>query len=93
MEMAALVPATVANDTDLARVEQVAMEVAQAVIDQVAGGVDGFKPFLRFNSFSKPGVQFTVVLRGREIADQHLIQHEFIKQLHARFRTEDIHLL
>ena len=28
-----------------------------------------------------------------EIADQHLIQHEFIKQLHARFRAENIHLL
>src|SRR4051812_12688891 len=93
MEMAVLVNVTVVNDTDLARVEAISMDVAQAVMNQVAGGVDGFKPFLRFNSFSKPGVQFTVVLRGREIADQHLIQHEFIKQLHARFRAEDIHLL
>src|SRR5438045_2342804 len=93
MEMAVLVNVTVVNDTDLARVEAISMDVAQAVMTQVAGGVDGFKPFLRFNSFSKPGVQFTVVLRGREIADQHLIQHEFIKQLHARFRAENIHLL
>jgi small-conductance mechanosensitive channel len=93
MEMAVLVPVTVANDSDLAKVETITMDVARVVMDQVAGGVDGFKPFLRFNSFSKPGVQFTVVLRGREIADQHLIQHEFIKQLHARFRTEDVHLL
>ncbi|HYX81669.1 MAG TPA: mechanosensitive ion channel family protein [Gemmatimonadales bacterium] len=93
MEMAVLVPVTVANDTDLARVETISLDVAQAVMDQIAGGVNGFKPFVRFSSFSKPGVAFTVVLRGRELTDQHLIQHEFIKQLHARFRTEDIHLL
>jgi small-conductance mechanosensitive channel len=93
METAVLVPVTVANDSDLAHVETISMDVAQEVIDRLGGGVDGFKPFLRFNGFSKPGVQFTVVLRGRELADQHLIQHEFIKQLHARFRAEDIHLL
>lgn len=93
MEMAVLVPVTVANDSDLARVEAVSLDVAHVVMTQVAGGVDGFKPFVRFSGFSKPGVALTVVLRGREIADQHLIQHEFIKQLHARFRTEDIHLL
>src|SRR2546421_6955106 len=61
MEMAVLVNVTVVNNTDLARVETISMDVAQAVMKQVAGGVDGFKPFLRFNSFSKPGVQFTVV--------------------------------
>ncbi len=57
MEVAVLVPVTVANDSDLARVETISLDVAQAVMTQVAGGVDGFK------------------------------------QLHARFRTEDIHLL
>lgn len=93
MEMAVLVPVTVTNDSDLTRVEAVATDVARSVMEQIAGGSDGFKPFLRFNSFSKPGVAFTVVLRGKEISDQHLIQHEFIKQLHARFRAEGIQLL
>jgi small-conductance mechanosensitive channel len=99
MEMAVLVPVTVANDSDLAKVEAVAVDVARQVMSQVAGNGnaksagDGFQPFLRFSAFSKPGVAFTVVLRGREIADQHLIQHEFIKQLQARFRSEGIQLL
>jgi small-conductance mechanosensitive channel len=93
MEMAVLVPVTVANDSDLSRVEAVTLDVARIVMKQVAKGIDGFEPFLRFNNFSKPGVALTVVLRGREIEDQHLIQHEFIKQLHTRYRSEGIQLL
>src|ERR1043166_280644 len=93
METAVLVPLTVANDSDLAQVEKVSLDVARAVMQQVAGGIDGFEPFVRFNGFAKPGVALTVVLRGREIVDQHLIQHEFIKRLHQRYRTEGIHLI
>jgi small-conductance mechanosensitive channel len=93
METAVLVPVTVVNDSDLTRVESVTIEVARAVMEQVAGGIAGFEPFLRFNGFSKPGIAFTVVMRGREIVDQHLLQHEFIKRLQQRFRSEQIHLL
>ncbi len=92
-ETAVLVPATVANDSDLSRVEAVTIEVARAVMEEVAGGIAGFEPFLRFNGFGKPGIAFTVVMRGREIVDQHLLQHEFIKRLQQRFRTEGIQLL
>ncbi|MFN2570389.1 MAG: mechanosensitive ion channel family protein [Gemmatimonadales bacterium] len=93
METAVLVTVTVANDSDLARVETVSLEVARTVMQQVAGGIDGFAPFLRYNGFAKPGIAFTVVLRGREIVDQHLIQHEYIKQLQQRYRTEGIQIL
>jgi small-conductance mechanosensitive channel len=93
METAVLVPVTVANDSDLAHVETVTIEVARAVMEQVAGGIAGFEPFMRFNGFSKPGIGFTVVMRGREIVDQHLLQHEFIKRLQQRFRSEQIHLV
>src|SRR4051812_26824764 len=68
MEPAVLVPVTVANDSDLARVETASIEVARTVLEQVSGGVNGSQPFVRFNAFSKPGVTFTVVMRGREIA-------------------------
>src|SRR5712671_1446401 len=93
MEPAVLVPVTVVNDSDLSRVETVSIEVARAVLEKVSGGVNGSEPFVRFNAFSKPGVAFTVVMRGREIADQHVIQSEFIKQLQQRFRAEAIQLL
>jgi small-conductance mechanosensitive channel len=93
METAVLVPATVENDSDLSRVETVSIEVARAAMEAVAGGVDGFEPFVRFNGFGKPGIAFTVVMRSREIVDQHLLQHEFIKRLQERYRAEGIKLL
>ena len=93
METAILVPVTVANDSDLGRVEGVSIDVAKSVMQDVAGGIAGFEPFLRYSGFGKPGVSFTIAMRGREIVDQHLIRHEFIKRLQQRYRSEGIHLL
>src|SRR3989440_11998312 len=93
LETAIMVPVTVSFESDLARVEAVSVDVARAVMQQVAGGVAGFEPFLRYNAFSKPGVAFTIVMRGREILDQHMIRHEFIKRLHERYRSEGIQVL
>src|SRR5438045_2606297 len=93
LETAIMVPVTVSFESDLARVEAVSVDVARVVMQQVAGGVAGFEPFLRYNAFSKPGVAFTIVMRGREILDQHMIRHEFIKRLHERYRTEGIQVL
>jgi len=93
METAVLVPVTVANDSDLSRVEGASIDVAKSVMQEVAGGVAGFEPFLRYSGFGKPGVSFTIAMRGREIVDQHLIRHEFIKRLQERYRSEGIQLL
>jgi small-conductance mechanosensitive channel len=93
METTILVPVTVANDSDLTRVEGVSIDVAKSVMQDVAGGIAGFEPFLRYSGFGKPGVSFTIAMRGREIVDQHLIRHEFIKRLQERYRTEGIQVL
>jgi hypothetical protein len=44
----------------------------------------------RAHTFADSSVNFTVILRGREFADQYLIEHEFVKRLHARFSREGI---
>lgn len=93
METAILVPVTIANDSDLDRVERISVDVAKSVMQDVAGGIAGFEPFLRYSGFGKPGVAFTIAMRGREIVDQHLIRHEFVKRLQQRYRTEGIQLL
>lgn len=93
METAVLVPVTVATDSDLSRVETVSVEVAKALMQDMAGGIAGFEPFVRYSSFAKPGIAFTIAMRGREVVDQHLIRHEFIKRLQQRYRTEGIQIL
>ena len=91
-ELAVLVPVGVSYACDLARVEAVTVEVGQEVMAQVQGGVTTFQPFIRYNAFSDSSIDFTVILRGREFVDQHLIRHEFIKRLHRRFQAERIEI-
>ena len=89
-ELAVLVPLGVRYGSDLGRVEEVTVSVAREVMRNVPGAVPGFEPFIRFNAFAESSVAFTVILRGREVMDQHLIRHEFIKRLHECYRAEGI---
>ncbi|MCI0404556.1 MAG: mechanosensitive ion channel family protein [candidate division Zixibacteria bacterium] len=91
-ELAVLVPVGVSYDSDLERVERVTIEVAAGIMKTVAGGVPEFAPFIRYNEFDDFSINFTVILRGREVVDQHLIKHEFIKALHRRYRQEGIEI-
>jgi small-conductance mechanosensitive channel len=88
--MAVLVNLGVHYGSDLQKVEQVTVEVAKEVMKEVAGGVPGFQPFIRYNTFGDFSINFTVILRGKEFVDQYLIKHEFIKRLHARYKKEGI---
>ncbi len=89
-ELAVVIQATVDYNCDLERVEAIATDVAREVMRTVPGGVPGFDPFVRYHTLGDPGVEFSVILRGQEFVDQHLIKHEFVKRLHRRFSAEGI---
>lgn len=88
--LAVLVDVTVHYHSDLALVERVTVEVAKQVMQTVAGGVPTFEPFIRYHTLGQSGIQFTVILFGKEFADQYLIRHELIKRLQARYAHEGI---
>ncbi len=89
-ELAVLVNLGVHYDSDLNHVEKVTCEVAKEVMDKVPGGVVTFVPFIRFHTLGDFSVNFTVILRAKEFADQHLIKHEFIRRVLPRYRQEGI---
>jgi len=89
-EMAVLVNLGVHYDSDLKKVEKITCEVAREIMKTVPGGVPGFEPFIRYNTFGDSSIGFTVILRAKEFADQYLIKHEFIKRLHERYKKENI---
>lgn len=91
-EMAVLVQVGVAYDSDLEQVERVTIDVGREVLREVPGGVPAFEPFIRYHTLGDSSIGFTVILRGREVVDQHLLRHEFIKRLHARYRAEGIEI-
>ena len=91
-EMSVLVQVGVSYDSDLEKVEQVTIEVAQKLLQEVAGGVADFEPFIRFHTFADFSINFSVILRGQEYTDQYLLKHEFVKRLHQRYRQEGIEI-
>ena len=89
-EMTLLVDVGVDCESDLKQVERITCEVAKEIMKEVAGGIPTFDPFIRYHTFADSSINFTVILRGREFTDQYLIQHEFIKRLHERYKKERI---
>jgi small-conductance mechanosensitive channel len=91
-EMAVLVNLGVGYGSDLEKVEQVTVEVARQVMEEVQGGVAEFIPFIRYHTFGESSINFTVILRVREFTDQFLIKHEFVKRIHRRYKAEGIQI-
>lgn len=89
-ELAVLVQVGVHYGSDLAHVEKVTCEVAKEIMTKVPGGVPTFDPFIRYHTFDSSSINFSVIMRGKEFVDQHLIKHEFIKALQARYKKEGI---
>lgn len=90
--MSVLVQVGVSYDSDLAKVEEVTIEVAKEVLRKVKGGVPEFEPFIRYHTFADFSINFTVILRAKEVVDQYLVKHEFIKRLHERYKKEGIEI-
>jgi small-conductance mechanosensitive channel len=91
-DMAVLVQVGVAYASDLGKVEKVTIEVGRDVMRTVKGGVPEFEPFIRYHTFGDSSINFTVILRGQEFVDQHLVKHEFIKRLQRRYAQEGIEI-
>ena len=80
----------VSYGTDLEKVEKIALQVARGLMDEM--GMNKFEPLVRFQSFGDFSINFLVIMRAKEFADQYLMTHEFIKRLHRRFREEGIEI-
>ncbi|OGS18457.1 MAG: hypothetical protein A2219_08800 [Elusimicrobia bacterium RIFOXYA2_FULL_50_26] len=91
-EMSVVIPVGVAYGSNLEKVEKVTIEVANSVLRSVTGGIKEFDAFVRYNSFGDSSIDLSVILRVKEFTDKFLITHEFIKQLHERYRTEGIEI-
>jgi small-conductance mechanosensitive channel len=77
-------------NSNLEQVERVTLEVAQAVTAQVPEANPDFAPRVRFHSFGDSSINLSVWLGARDFTSGFVVQHEFIKRLHVRYRTEQI---
>lgn len=88
--MAVLVQVGVSYESDLEKVEKVVIDVAKEVMRDVPGAVKDFEPFIRYHTFGDFSINFTVILRCEEFANQYLLKHEFVKRCHKRLKNENI---
>ena len=91
-EMAITVDVGVGYGSDLDQVESVTIDVARTVMKEIEGGIPGFDPFIRYNKFDESSINFAVILRTKEFANQYLIRHELIKRLQKRYQKEGIEI-
>ncbi len=78
--------------SDLNRMEELVLAVADEVHNEVPGGVPSFTPLVRFHTFGETSVRCTIILRAATFVDQFPIRHEFTKRLQIRFEREGLPL-
>ena len=91
-EMSVLVSCGVSYDSNLEKVEKITIDVAKKVLKKIQGGESEFEPFVRFHTFGDSSIDFNVILRVKEFVNKYLIEHEFIKALHKRYKKEGINI-
>lgn len=89
-EVAVPVQVRVSYQSDLEMVERVTLDVAREILREVPGGVADFTPAILHHTFADTSIEFTAVLRARDVADQARIKHAFIKRLLERYRQMGI---
>ena len=91
-QMSVIIEVGVSYESDLARVEEVTMDVARQVTREVQGGEAEFEPLIRYHTFADFSINFSVILRVKEFVNKYVVRHEFIKALHKRYKEEGIEI-
>jgi len=90
MALAVIVNCGVSYDSDLARVEEVAREVARQVANDLDEAVKGFDPWFGFERFGDSNIDFWIWMQATDRIASFKLQSELIKRLHARLDKEGI---
>ena len=87
------IPLTITYGSDLEHVEAVTLGVARHILDNSKYGVTGFEPAVRYKELGEYGISFDVVLRIKNVVDEGMLKHQFIKAIYQTYQTEHIQLL
>ncbi len=79
-------------DSDLEFVEKVTLEVADEVLSKYPSIPKSYKPRVRYCEFADSSINFYVWLASNSYENEFLIQHHFIKELHKRYKKENIEI-
>ncbi|NET02866.1 MAG: mechanosensitive ion channel family protein [Sphaerospermopsis sp. SIO1G1] len=82
----------VSYDSDLEFVEQITIEVAKEVMEEIAPELITSEPYMRFHTFNDSSIDYTLYMRVSEFFDQRIGKHLLVKKLHKRYQQEGIQI-
>ncbi|MBM4406371.1 MAG: mechanosensitive ion channel family protein [Chloroflexi bacterium] len=82
----------VSYESDLARVEQTALEVMLAIRDRMPEADKSFEPRVIFSSFGDSNITFNCVMRATDRPGSFRMKSALIRDLHKRFTAEGIEI-
>ena len=85
-----VVPTTVAYGTDPAKVELIALHIANQLVQASPDAYKADEPYVRFISTDPTGITFNTVLPIMSYNDQWVIKSQFIEALQKAFEKEGI---
>jgi small-conductance mechanosensitive channel len=80
----------VSYDSDLARVKELALEVANQIVESMDEAVKTFEPLVAFDNFGDSNVGFWVWMQAKDRLSAFNLKHGLIVRLHERFKLENI---
>ncbi len=86
------VDVNVSLDSDLDRVEEVAIAAATVVQSEFSKPDIAFQPYVRWRQFSDNGVLLRVFMQASDAETQYRMTSQCIKEIHERFRAERIEI-
>ncbi len=91
-DMSFWIPCGVAYESNLEKVEKIALEVAKQIQETTPGAVQDFEPLFRFKEFGDSNINFITILRVEEPMKRFSVRNEFVKALKERFDKEGIEI-
>lgn len=82
----------ISYDSDLEKVEEVAMEVAKHILKNTEGAAKDFRPIFRYMEFAESNINFRILLQTEHARFRSAVTHEFIKALYKKFRENGIEI-
>lgn len=82
----------VSYDSDLEKVESIALEVAGKIVEASEFAVKDFDPLVRFDEFGDSNIEFRIIVQATDRIGGFALKSEMIKLLHTRFKEEGIEI-
>lgn len=82
----------VSYDSDLSKVEKIAINEANKVIKQSDVAIQDFEPIVRFKKFDDSSITMQLIIKAQSFTDQYRLEHDLLKAIHVRFKKEKINI-